>query len=277
MKERGTDSSLGTVARHWQDLFVRQPTAFQVTSPRDVVKASRGEVIRALFRMCDLKGGEAVLEAGCAGGLYSLALAYRGMRCTALDLSEEMLKSTGEALASCRLELGDINVRVVRGDLTRLDLGSCYDVVFNEGVLEHWTAPADRIAVLKQMISVARPGGWVFVCIPNNSHPWYGCWHWVQRVLRSPQLIYRPRGPLEEAVIAPDELEREFREAGAVEISIDGFAVLRTIAHYPRFWLLRALVKAIELVTPPFPERVRKRWGVYLVAAGRRPADRKIS
>ena len=271
MRERGAASSLGTVARHWQDLFVKQPTAFQVTSPRDVVKASRGGVIKALFQMCDLKGSEAVLEAGCAGGLYSLALAYRGLHCTALDLSEEMLRSARDAFSLCRSELGNLDMRFVRGDLTWLNLERSYDVVFNEGVLEHWTAPNDRVAILRQMVSVARPGGRVFVCIPNNSHPWYGWWYWLQRVLKSRQLIFRPGGPLEEAVISADELAKEFAQAGVEKIRVDGFAVFRAIAHYPRWWPLRVLAKALELLTPPFPQSVRKRWGVYLVAAGQTP------
>ncbi len=261
----------GGIARRWQEMFSEEPRAF-AASPKEVARAWKSPIVQMIIDGCRPPAGALILEAGCGGGQFGLALATRGFRAVELDFSRQMLRNV-RAAAQGLIQRGErVFFDTVQGDITALPLPDArFDVTFDEGVIEHWTAVEDRLRVLSEMARVTKPGGHVVVCIPHNCHPLYPWWYFLQRLFRSGWLVYRPGGNLEEARISAEALRRELEAAGLTDVFVDGFAVTRTIAHYPRWLPLRIFAKLAEIVLPPFPLSVRRKWGVYLIARGRKP------
>jgi magnesium-protoporphyrin O-methyltransferase len=76
--------------------------------------------------------GALALDAGCGTGLWSLALARRGLAVTAVDIAPQMVAATERAVADAGLEG---RVACLAGDLDAVggsfDLVSCFDVVIH--------------------------------------------------------------------------------------------------------------------------------------------------
>ncbi|RMF73929.1 MAG: class I SAM-dependent methyltransferase, partial [Planctomycetota bacterium] len=119
--------------------------------------------------VCELlpKGGR-VLEAGCGGASQSLALARTGRFDVAvMDFSENALKAAQARFAQAQLpatfELGDV---YEPGEPQ-------YDLVFNAGVLEHYTLK-QQAAFLRGMAT--RSKRYVLALAPNRLCYWYWLW-----------------------------------------------------------------------------------------------------
>lgn len=81
--------------------------------------------------------GGKILEAGCGTALLSIILADYGFDATAMDLSTEVLD-----FAQQRVVLKHGRIQYVQGDLYKLrDMfeKSSFDIVFNQGVMEHFS------------------------------------------------------------------------------------------------------------------------------------------
>lgn len=99
-----------------------------------------------------------ILEVGAATGRYTLELAKRGYRVTAVDLSAGLLEECRNRLAEEGLEQ---NVRLVVADAR--DLGEveekAFDAVLLMGPLYHLIIEADRKVALQQAFERLREGG----------------------------------------------------------------------------------------------------------------------
>lgn len=102
-----------------------------------------------------------ILEVGAATGRYTVELARRGYRLTAVDMSASLLEICRSRLAAEGLE------RAVRfviadarelGEVTQRD----FDVVLLMGPLYHLVIESDRKAALRQAFARLRPGGLIF-------------------------------------------------------------------------------------------------------------------
>jgi SAM-dependent methyltransferase len=93
-----------------------------------------------------------LLEFGCGSGTNAVELARRGYAVTAVDLIEEPVGRGRE-----KARHAGVNVRFLTGDLTRLDLGGPYDVVFDSGVY-HGIRQRDLEGFLGALKRVTRPG-----------------------------------------------------------------------------------------------------------------------
>lgn len=102
-----------------------------------------------------------VLEIGAAGGRYTLELARRGYRVTAVDLSAALMAMARKELAAAGLEEG---VRLVVADAR--DLGDvaeeAFDAALLMGPLYHLILEADRRQALQEAHERLRPGGLLF-------------------------------------------------------------------------------------------------------------------
>lgn len=96
--------------------------------------------------------GATVLELGCGTGTNAVELARRGYRVTAVDLVELPVEKGREKARKAKVT---VDFRV--GDLTRLDLGGPYDVVFDSGVY-HGMRQHDLGGLLAALERVTRPG-----------------------------------------------------------------------------------------------------------------------
>lgn len=102
-----------------------------------------------------------ILEVGCGKGNEIVQLAKRGGACLGLDFSESAM-----AWMQNRLAKEGMRMPLVRGDARNLpfDIES-FDLVFSQGVLEHFTNPGE---VLQEQRRVMRNGGLIVIEVPNK-------------------------------------------------------------------------------------------------------------
>jgi len=107
-----------------------------------------------------IKTGDNVLEAGCGTGMNTVyACSLLRAEPWVLDISEESLNE-----ARRRAGLRGLLLRAIQGDIRHMPFaGRCFDVVWNQGVVEHFEDPVE---VMSEM---ARVGKTVFVAVPRKA------------------------------------------------------------------------------------------------------------
>lgn len=215
-----------------------------------------------ILRYEKLPAGSRVLEAGCGSGKFSLALAALGHKVVALDYVPEVLR--GVRTAGRQLEgrwPGQIR-SYCRGSVERLPFDcNAFDLVLNEGVIEHWLDDATRLAVLREMVRVARPGECVAIFVPNGRHPLIRLWETRLEAFRSapPMTHYDAT-----------RLKKDLTAAGLQKVYTDGIYPWRSWMRLPpwdRLYLLGAALDRWAIL----PHSWRERWAINLVGMGRKP------
>ncbi|MEN6450541.1 MAG: glycosyltransferase, partial [Thermoguttaceae bacterium] len=146
----------------WDDYYA----SMQTSEVNDATRAFGEELAGQIDAL--LPAGGTLLEAGCGGGWQSLILARRGRhRVTLMDFSAEALRYAERAFAEHHLA-ADFRCEDVflPGDPT-------YDLVFNAGVVEHYTLD-QQAAFLRGMASRSRR--FVLALAPNRRCYWYWLW-----------------------------------------------------------------------------------------------------
>ncbi|MBN1825237.1 MAG: class I SAM-dependent methyltransferase [Candidatus Eisenbacteria bacterium] len=153
-----------------------------------------------------LRPGMRVLDAGCGCGHFCRRFLFRGCRVTALDRSEEALRiarraTGGEAEAYLREDLLDEGFAARRRE--------SFDLIFSDGLLEHFPAQAQR-KIVANLVAALAPGGMIATFVPNALSPWR-----VVRPFLMPGIHETPfrGGPLRELHAGLDVLE-----AGGVNV-----------------------------------------------------------
>jgi S-adenosylmethionine-dependent methyltransferase len=102
-----------------------------------------------------------ILEVGAATGRYTIELARRGYRLTAVDMTAALLKKCREGLVTEGLES---QVRLIVADARNLSAVTeqGFDAVLLMGPLYHLVMEADRKLALKEAYDRLRPGGIFF-------------------------------------------------------------------------------------------------------------------
>ncbi|MDH4036664.1 MAG: class I SAM-dependent methyltransferase [Candidatus Krumholzibacteria bacterium] len=138
--------------RHWD--------RFWATSPGlEDTYANDGRLVAYLVSQLDVRGRR-VLEVGAGTGRDSLDLASRGAEVWTVDYSDESLELT-------RAAAGD-RLRIVCGDALALPFANeSFDIVFHQGLLEHFRQPLDLLA---ENHRVLRTGGCLLVDVPQRYH-----------------------------------------------------------------------------------------------------------
>lgn len=130
------------------------------------------EVAQALMPM--RSAGGRVLEAGCGAGFQSLFLARHGWQVSLLDFSDEALSVARAVFSryalSATFETGDITASAGQAD---------HDLVFNSGVLEHYSFE-EQVRLLRGM--ALRSRNYVLILVPNRHCHWYWIWRAQQAV-----------------------------------------------------------------------------------------------
>lgn len=106
--------------------------------------------------------GRAICEIGCGSGTTSAILGGLGARVTLVDLSPRSLLA-----ARSHFERLDLRADYTRQDGLRMGFrDGSFDVVWNGGVIEHFTDEG-KAALIREMWRVTRVGGLLVIMVPN--------------------------------------------------------------------------------------------------------------
>ena len=152
--------------RHWD--------RFWATSPGlEDTYANDGRLVAYLLGRLEV-GGRRILEVGAGTGRDSLELAARGAEVWTLDYSDQ-------SLSLIRAAAGE-RVRIVCGDALALPFrNESFDIVFHQGLLEHFRQPLD---LLRENQRVLRAGGFLLVDVPQRYHYYTAMKHALMAVDR---------------------------------------------------------------------------------------------
>ena len=117
----------------------------------DRVSTPQVQMAEAVLDRLDLRGDEAVVDAGCGSGKVTLMLLERlpNGRVVAVDQAASMVEHAREALAGRA-------ATVFQADLTELELDEPVDAVFSNAVF-HWIPDHDRL--FARLHALLAPGG----------------------------------------------------------------------------------------------------------------------
>jgi ubiquinone/menaquinone biosynthesis C-methylase UbiE len=202
----------------------------------------------AIFALLPDLRGRRVLEVGCGTGNISLELARRGAAVVGLDVSGPML-----AAAHQRAREQSFSAAWIRGGAAALPFPrNSFDGVISILALDFM---ADRPGILREMVRVLRPGGFLLLALLNR----YSLWT-LKRLLRAwlaPSLWRGVRfitpGKLKQLLATNQNLE-EIHQGQAVYFP--PLAPTSLVQYYPS---LERLGHRLQL---PF--------GAFLVAAARK-------
>jgi SAM-dependent methyltransferase len=143
--------------RHWQD-FWQQAGQLDL----DDVYGTDGRLVREITRVQDPQQA-CVLEVGAGTGRDAVALGKAGARIVTVDYVRGSLALTVRAA-----QAAGTSVHPVAGDGLLLPFGEgTFDVVYHQGLLEHFPEPAP---LLCENVRVLRPGGYLVVDVPQRFH-----------------------------------------------------------------------------------------------------------
>jgi len=143
-----------TSRSHW-DRFWKNAESVEDVYPND------DRVTRELTEIIE-PSGKLVLEVGAGTGRDGILLARMGAEVVSLDYSMQSL-----SLIEKSMEEGD-RVFLCCGDAFSLPFpDETFDVVFHQGLLEHFRNPGELIA---ENVRVLKPGGILLVDVPQRYH-----------------------------------------------------------------------------------------------------------
>ena len=171
-----------------------------------------------LFRVCPPRPGLprlTMLEPGSGSGKFGLAYALQGAEVTLLDIDHEVVDYCTRILQALEVLLSHpVRANVWRRDIFELEMApDMFDLVFNEGVPQHWTDEEKRQGCIDRMARWARPGGLV-VIVGNNGHN-----RREQETDRSFQFTYEGMPPTRRC-FTREELEERMARAGLKDVQV---------------------------------------------------------
>ncbi len=155
-------------------------SAYYRDYPDDPVVRGFRDTVR---RLHDLTGGGRLLDVGIGTGLLLHLAERQGFQVLGIEISEEAARKARE----------EFGVPVQVGDFAATELAEPADAITMADVLEHTRDPR---AFLRHAVSLLRPGGALFVAVPNHRSTLF----WTADLLaRLPGL-----GPLAQRLYVPN-------------------------------------------------------------------------
>ena len=142
---------------NWETFWREKEDVGQVYSNAD-------RIARNLIRLGDLRDLK-VLEIGAGTGRDSIPLLAHGARVFQLDYAVNALR-----ILKRLADDNHLPVTIIGGDTFRLPFhDESFDVVFHQGLLEHFRHPQAE-ALLRENIRVLKRGGYLLVDVPQRYH-----------------------------------------------------------------------------------------------------------
>jgi len=213
------------------------------------------------IKSCICTGMKNVLETGCGTGRFIIALAqdYPDIEFEGSDLSERSV-----ALASTGAEQRDLKNAVFYQDdmLSLKPKQPAYDLVYNEGSVEHFKHGND-IKVIKNMISIIKPGGRFLMGVPNQH-----CYiHTIQKKLAGPFYKYGY-----ERSYKRNELYKILTDGGLEDIKCSGVGYAHACRRYGfPFTIFGNKYESLKQTDPRKAEKINDKKGFFLFISGRKP------
>ncbi len=129
------------------------------------VSWSKRRILEVLKSRC--RPRDFALDAGCGSGFFTKFFCDQGLSATALDYSENALQMAADATQQA--------AKLVRADMVNDSLPELlsdrFDVIFTDGLFEHFSNE-DQDKIMRNLISVLKPGGYIVTFVPNRWSPW---------------------------------------------------------------------------------------------------------
>lgn len=255
------------VADEWDKIFQTHNLSYKFKSLEEIKQTVEGEktgnLIKRMLEYSGIKPPGKVLEVGFGSGKRSLAFAMLGFDVTAIDYSDYIIANINQALKLGAEYFGNIRLKIVKNDAINLSFNRNYfDLVFNEGVVEHWLERKDRLKVIREMYRVTKYNGTVCITVPNGKH--FLDWWWD--LTKYPGFTHLPMFHY-----GYKELKKEMENVGLKDVRIFGFekGPWSFINHWPRHIILRYIAGGLRRIIT-VPEKWNAILNVHLIGIGRK-------
>jgi len=148
-----------TEAQDWNHFWGKEKSTFSKVS------WSKKRILNLLQSYLDQD--KKILDAGCGSGFFSKTFCDLALKTVSIDYSDEALGLT-EKMTEGR-------ACVIKKDLLlpglSEEIGERFDVIFSDGLLEHFSA-ADQKRIFMNLVSLLADEGVVITFVPNQWSPW---------------------------------------------------------------------------------------------------------
>lgn len=204
----------------------------------DDVYPTAGRVVDQLLTQGPIEG-KLVLEVGAGSGRDSATLAERGATAIMLDYSMASLLVSRDVA-----QRAGVTPLLVRADALRMPFrDGTFDVVFHQGLLEHFRDPKP---LLRENVRVLKPDAILLVDVPQRFH--------LYTVLKHALIAVGKWFAGWETEFTIGELERLMRGAGVrIVRRYGGWMIPGLLYRSTRLALLKAGLAKLPLDPPPVP------------------------
>lgn len=230
------------------------------------IKYLKTTFLKKVIKHGKIKKGSKILDVGCGGGTDSVPLALMGCEVTAIDVNENMIKNLMEYKNGVEVVIGnELKIDAIVGNLIDVKLNeNYYDVVFSNGVLEHYLDDKMRKRVIEKMAKFVKPGGYIITGVPNGKHPFR------QKFKKEGLAGYSKELP--ELDYSKELFEIDFNmDKLKIEV-VDGIYLFMYVLSLPAFrgklkYLILPFYIIIRLLERFFPKSFKRRFGFWLICS----------
>lgn len=167
------NKKISTVAKMWQEELSSSGYENKVRNLLEYLNVIRlTRTWRKILNVVKLRKNASVFEFGCGGGKHLIPLAIRGYSCSGIDCSYGVLERSKSFISDVEnFSRKKLDIKLYLGDFANYEIDEKYDLVFNFGVIEHFLDKTERINLIKKMMDISKPAGYVLSVVPNGIHP----------------------------------------------------------------------------------------------------------
>ena len=214
---------------NWENFWESRSDVHDVYSNAD-------RILRNLTAVTTL-GGKSVLEVGAGTGRDSLGLVKLGAEVFLLDYAASSL-----AIIRTLSKQEGIRAHLVQGNAFALPFPDlAFDVVFHQGLLEHFRAE-DARRLLSENVRVLKQGGYLLVDVPQRYH--------IYTVIKHVLILFGRWFAGWEREFSVRELERILRDHGLILVRTYGEWMYPSLLYR----MVRELLRKLGIKLPLTPQ-----------------------